>query len=264
VFGFKLLLALAILAAGALGGAIPLLQRRTEASARWLRFGDAFAAGVILGAGLIHLLPEAAEIGRGLAWSSSVVYAAAAGGFLLMLLCEHVLLPERAHEMMQAPSSERFALLPPNGAAGLTAYSVLVALSAHSFLAGLALGAEPEFAGAVVLAIAILMHKSLGGFALGVSLVRHPMPPTRAWTLLGLFAIATPLGIGVGAALGASVEGATRDAIEAIFLSLAAGTFAYVAIVDLLRDEHESRERLQKWLVASGGTALMAALAPWV
>jgi len=165
---------------------------------------------------------------------------------------------------MHAPSSERFALLPPNGAAGLTAYSVLVALSAHSFLAGLALGAEPEFADAVVLAIAILMHKSLGGFALGVSLVRYPMPPTRAWTLLGLFAIATPLGIGVGAALGASVEGATRDAIEAILLSLAAGTFAYVAIVDILREEHGSQERLQKWLVASAGTALMAALAPWV
>lgn len=264
MFGFKLLLALAILAAGALGGAIPLLKHRAEAGARWLRFGDAFAAGVILGAGLIHLLPEAAEIGSRLAWSGSVVYAAAAGGFLLMLLCEHVLLPERAHEMMHAPSSERFALLPANGAGGFTAYSVLIALSAHSFLAGLALGSEPEFAGAVVLAIAILMHKSLGGFALGVSLARHSMPKRRAWTLLGLFAIATPLGIAIGAALGASVDGTTRDAFEAIFLALAAGTFAYVAIVDILREEHESQERLQKWLVASAGTALMAALAPFV
>ena len=181
-----------------------------------------------------------------------------------MLLCEHVLLPDRAHEMMHAPSSERFALLPPNGAAGLTAYTVLVALSAHSFLAGLALGAEPEFAGAMVLAVAILMHKTLGGFALGVSLVRHPMAPRRAWALLGLFAIATPLGIAIGVALGASVEGTTRDAFEAIFLALAGGTFAYVAIVDILREEHESQERLLKWLVASAGTALMAAVAPWV
>ena len=66
------------------------------------------------------------------------------------------------------------------------------------------------------------------------------------------------------AALGASVEGATRDAFEAILLALAAGTFAYVAIVDILREEHESTERLKKWLVASAGTALMAALAPFV
>ena len=264
MLGFKLWLALAIFAAGALGGAIPLLQGRREVGARWLRFGDAFAAGVILGAGLIHLLPEAAEVGRALEWHASVVYASAAGGFLLMLLCEHVLLSERAHEMVHAPSSERFALLPTNGGAGLTAYTVLIALSAHSFLAGLALGAEPEFAGAMVLAVAILMHKSLGGFALGVSLVRHPMAPGRAWSLLGLFAIATPLGIAIGAALGASVEGATRDAFEAIFLALAAGTFAYVAIVDILREEHESQERLTKWLVASAGTAAMAALAPWV
>ncbi len=264
MLGFKLWLALAILAAGALGGAIPLLQHRTDGSARWLRFGDAFAAGVILGAGLIHLLPEAVELGGELAWSGSVVYAAAAGGFLLMLLCEHVLLPERAHEMVHAPSSERFALLPPNGAAGLTAYSVLVALSAHSFFAGLALGAEPEFAGAVVLAFAILIHKSLGGFALGASLVRHPMPPRRAWGLLSVFATATPVGIAVGAGLGASVEGTTREAFATSFLALAAGTFAYVAIVDILREEHESEHRLTRWLVASAGTAVMAALAPWV
>ena len=50
-------------------------------------------------------------------------------------------------------------------------------------LAGLALGAVPELAGALVIFLAILAHKTTAGFALGVSLVRNPMARQRAWPL---------------------------------------------------------------------------------
>ena len=79
-------------------------------------------------------------------------------------------------------------------------------------MAGLALGAQPELAGALVIFLAIMAHKSIGGFALGVSLVRNRMPARRAWSLLALFAAATPLGILVGAGVGEALDGRMRVA----------------------------------------------------
>lgn len=264
VIEFKLGLALAIFAAGALGGALPILRPADRGRARWTDLGNAFAAGVFLGAGLMHLLPEGSEHFRDLGFEYPMAYAMAALAFVLMLFIEHVVLPEPAHEIVHAPSSERFAHL-PHGESGLTAYAVLIALSAHSVLAGLALGAEPEFAGALLLSAAILVHKSLGGFALGVSLARDRMPTRRAWTLLGLFSIATPLGIAVGVAVGQSSGATSHGVFEATALSLAAGTFVYVATLDILREEFvHGSGRLEKWSVVVAGTALMATLAVWV
>ena len=139
--------------------------------------------------------------------------------------------------LVQPSSNERFAHLRENGRGAFTAYAVLIALSAHSFMAGLALGAQPELAGALVIFLAIMAHKSIGGFALGVSLVRNRMPTRRAWSLLALFSAATPLGILVGAGVGEALDGRLRVACEAAFLALAAGSFAYVATLDILRDE---------------------------
>jgi zinc transporter 1/2/3 len=142
-------------------------------------------------------------------------------------------------------------------------YAILTALSIHSLLEGLALGAQGELRSALVIFAAILAHKSMEGFALGVSLARSAAAPHAA-PLLALFAVATPVGIVAGATVGA-LEGPTRLACEATFLSLAAGTFAYVATLDILREEfHEPGGRLAKWLWVVAGAAVMALLALWV
>ena len=67
----KLLFSLAVLAAALLGGAIPLLGRRSARAGRLLGWGNGFAAGVFLGAGLIHLLPDALAAGAQLGWEAT-------------------------------------------------------------------------------------------------------------------------------------------------------------------------------------------------
>ena len=57
----KILAALAILAMGILGGIVPLAAARHGTGRRLLSFGNALAGGIFLGAGFIHLLPEAGE-----------------------------------------------------------------------------------------------------------------------------------------------------------------------------------------------------------
>jgi zinc transporter 1/2/3 len=265
VFGFKLVLLLALLAIALACGALP-LRRRANADAtesRLLEWGNAFAAGVFLGAGFVHMLPDANATWAQLGWSYPIGPLLAATAIVSMLLFEHVLPPEAAHHAMHAPSAHRFGrhdaqVAPP------AVYAIVTALSIHSLLEGLALGAQRELGGALVIFAAILAHKSMEGFALGVSLARGAVPASKATSLLALFAAATPFGIVAGATVGA-FSGPTGLACEAAFLSLAAGTFAYVATLDILREEfHEPGGRFAKWLWVVAGAGVMALLAVWV
>jgi zinc transporter 1/2/3 len=265
VFGFKLVLLLALLATALVCGALPLSRRGggDAASRRLLEWGNAFAAGVFLGAGFVHMLPEATAAWERLGFHYPIGMLLAAAAIVFMLLFEHVLPPEDAHHAMHAPSADRFGANPPADPPRAV-YAILTALSIHSLLEGLALGAQRELRSALVIFAAILAHKSMEGFALGVSLARRPLPGARALSLLALFAAATPVGIVAGATVGA-LEGPTRLACEATFLSLAAGTFAYVATLDILREEfHEPGGRFAKWLWVVAGVSVMALLALWV
>lgn len=267
MLGIKLVLLVAVLAAGALGGAIPLRRASGGAASRGLAWGNAFAAGVFLGVGFLHMLPDAAESWERLGFDYPLGPGLAALAILGMLLIEHVLPPDEAHHALHAPSAERFGATAadPHAASTATAYAILGALGVHSLLAGLALGAQRELAGALVIFAAIVAHKTVEGFALGVGLARSALPRKRAWTLLWLFSLATPVGILIGSLADWSLDGRLRAMAEASFLALAAGTFAYVATLDILREEfHASSDRAAKWLWVALGTASMALLAIWL
>ena len=210
------------------------------------------------------MLPDADRIWTTLGWDYPMAFVLAAFAFVLMLLVEHVLLPESAHREVHAPSGERFAMVAEHHGGAIAAYSVLIALSIHSLLAGLALGAHPDLKRAFVISLAILAHKSAAGFALGISLARSQLSSKQAWRMVAFFAVATPLGGLLGTALEASFDGPAGRAIEAGFLSVAAGTFIYVATFDILRDEFPAPGgRFAKWLVLSAGVFSMSLLAAW-
>jgi solute carrier family 39 (zinc transporter), member 1/2/3 len=261
----KLALLLVILVAGAAGAAIPLLRRGASNRDRILGWGNSFSAGVFLAAGLVHMLPDADRIWAGLGWAYPMAFVLAAFAFVFMLLVEHVLLPENAHREVHAPSGERFTRIVEHHGSALAAYAVLIALSIHSLLAGLALGAHPELKRALIISVAIIAHKSAAGFALGVSLARSHLSSRQAWRLVAIFAGATPLGVLIGMVLEATLEGGMGSNLEAGFLSIAAGTFVYVATFDILRDEFPAPGgRLAKWTVLSVGVVSMSLLAIWI
>ena len=81
-------------------------------------------------------------------------------------------------------------------------FVMFVALSFHSFLAGLSLGANPE---GVSIFVAIIAHKFFEAFALGTSFVRakgrntRPSLPNRQLLFcMLLFSSVTPIGVLVG------------------------------------------------------------------
>jgi zinc transporter 1/2/3 len=265
MLGIQLAVLVALLAAGMLPGAITLRRRTVDeaGASHLLHWGSAFAAGVFLGAGFIHMLPDASAAWASLGTDYPVAFLLAAIAIVAMLLVEHVLPSDDAHHALHAPSADRFAEQHDHAASGRAAYAILAGLSIHALLEGIALGVQRDLAGVMVLFAAIGLHKGVAGFALGVSLARSALPVRRAWALLALFAAATPLGILFGAAAGA-FESRPAAMIEATFLSLAADTFVYVATLDILREElDEAAGRLAKWCWVAAGTAVMALLALW-
>lgn len=266
----KLLLAAAVLLVGWLGGAFALGRTSKDRDSRILSWGNAFAAGVFLGTGLIHTLSESSGLWRGLGWDYPVAFVLAASSFCLILLFEHVLLSDDAHAMIHAHTGDPLEHDGhhhdhQHGLQEASPVALVVALSAHSVLAGLALGAERLMASTLIIALAILAHKATAGLALGITLARRSGRPKTAQRYLLLFALMTPLGIVAGLVGGSLLRGGAGVYFDATVSALAAGTFIYIASIDMLQDEFlKPGSRWAKWVSAVTGLAITAVLALWV
>ena len=230
VLAMKIIAGFAIFGIAIVGGMIPILVAKQQASRRYLSLGNALAGGIFLGAGFIHLLPEADEALRNVV-DYPLAPLLAALGVGLLLLIDRVVLEGRNSMLGQEGERTR----PP-----FYAFVLLIVLSVHSIIAGLALGIQPEAAAVLVVMLGILFHKGSAAFALIVT--AHAAGNTRLWPTLWLFSVMTPIGIVFGAVAGQLFEGRTALIFEGSFNAIAAGTFIYVAVMDVL-DAEMSRER---------------------
>lgn len=247
----KILSAMAIIIVGLIGGTIPIVASRFENSRRFFSLGNAFAGGVFLGAGLIHLLPDGT---RKLATVSTFPIGGllAAVGFALLLLVDRVVF---SHHDLTASAERNSSTYP---------YVLTVILSVHSIIAGTSLGLETHVTTAIVILLAILFHKGSAAFALMVSLHSAGVEATRQKRMLGLFVLMTPLGLLIGSIASAVLTGNVAVLLEGSFDTLASGTFLYVAVIDIIDEELSiDEDKLAKFALITVGVAFMALLAVW-
>lgn len=143
-------------------------------------------------------------------------------------------------------------------------YPALLALvlSVHSLFAGISLGLEESFLGSMALFVAIVAHKGSAAFALAVGLVRSSVASVRFWRIMVLFSLMTPLGIVLGTIFTTFLSGNVEEGAEAVFDGLAAGTFLYVSVLDVIDEEFATGAlKAPKFLLFLGGVGLMAVLA---
>jgi zinc transporter 1/2/3 len=247
----KFLSAFAIIAVGLFGGAIPIMARRFENSRRFFSLGNAFAGGVFLGAGFIHLLPDGTEKLR--AYSSyPIAGVLATVGLALLLLIDRVIFSH--HDLEDSDGTE----------ASTYPYVLTVILSVHSIIAGISLGLESHVSTTVVILLAILFHKGSAAFALMVGLHSGGMSVAQQKKILSLFVFTTPLGLLIGTLASAVVQGDVATLLEGSFDALAAGTFIYVAVLDIIDEElADSEDKLAKFGLIVFGIGFMAVLALW-
>ena len=139
---------------------------------------------------------------------------------------------------------------------------LMISLSVHSLIAGIALGTEEMLTKALVLLIAILTYKLSAVFALEVNLHRtglHKTPSFRKAS--SFFGFITPVGIFVGLVLTAILNARAEQLITVAFDSLTAGSFLYIAFSDILEEEFISQEdRLFKFVLVTIGFAAMVVI----
>ncbi len=238
-FSFPVSLVLIFMAA-LIGALPPLLGRWND---RQLHLFVGFGAGVFLGAVFFHLIPEAI-ISQPNALTNFMILS----GFMLVLFVERVLV-RRSNHGHDDQAEHRHQVL------GISAF---VGLSIHGILAGFALGVgfvEPKIA--MVIFLAIITHKTTAAFSLATVFKLSDFPPRRSIGMLAVFALSTP----AGALLSLPLLN-TLDTLQfAIPTSLAAGTFIYVATMDLLPEAfHDYHKPLGPFVALSIGILLMLAV----
>lgn len=247
----KLISALLVLLAGIGGGAFARKLLKGKARYEVAALANTFAGGVFLGAAFLHMLPDA--IGNFNIWFKRFDYPlfalATSGGFLVVLLLDKVIGPA-----LEKGQHER-AIYP---------YILMATLSVHSIITGLALGLEDTMVSAGAILFAILAHKSTAAMALGVSFTREEVPMPRARNLQWMFYTTTPIGILLGTWWAVAIEGPGEGKFEGIFDALAAGTFLYIAVMDILSEEFAGKvERMPRFAMTVTGFAIMAVVAIW-
>lgn len=221
-------------------GAYSAIKVQASGQSRLLTIGNCVAGGIFIGAGLIHTLADSASLYSELLPDLDYpVWAATAALSLVALLW----IDQGLH---RAETSD-----------GASSFALFIVLSLHSIIAGMALGVEAHPMQALAILVAILAHKGSAAFALGLRTQSQ-----HYWRSMMGFAVMTPLGVAVGASLAAAVEGTLALRFEAVFDSIAAGTFLYVALFEILPSEMK-RSNNSAMLIASTliGLLLMALLA---
>lgn len=256
--GYKLFYIVAIWVTGILAGLWPVLTRTEARYDRFFSLGNALGGGVFLGAGLIHLLPSSIDSFESLFGPEQdypLASLVCAAGFLLVLLIEKVILGEEVEHLAAEADIRRYWLAP---------YILAFVLSVHALIAGIALGAESSLATSAALFVAIIAHKGVAAFALGVSLHRSDLARSQSVGIISLFSSTTPLGIAAGLIVGAALSNQGAKWFEGVFDALAAGTFIYIAVIDIIESEFaRPQDAGLKFAMVLLGIAIMAVIALW-
>ncbi len=201
----------------------------------------AFGAGVFLGAVFFHLLPDVKGS------KDAFVYVLA--GFLFVLLFEQF--TAKNHDEDCGPDCPH-----RHDVVGMAAF---VGLVVHSLTEGFALGvgALGDERLGLIMFFAIIAHKAVGAFSLATVLRLSSFPVRKSAGLLLTFALMTPFGALIAYLLMADLS---PDSI-AIPTALAAGTFLYVATMDLLPEAFHIRVRRSAAVLSmSFGLTVMLAI----
>jgi zinc and cadmium transporter len=256
-----------IIAASLAGGWLPLAAKLTHTR---LQVAISFVAGLMLGVGLLHMLPHAwhqlHSIDRAVMWL--------VGGFLVMFFAQrffhfhHHDVPDEAAEhdhFSHADHEHCEHSLAEQSARRLSWVGAAAGLTLHSLIDGVALAASVQAEGGgswlrgLGAFLVIVLHKPFDAMAISTLMTAGGRSKYSCHLVNGLFALAIPLGVALFY-LGASQSGSLSGEVLGAALAFAAGTFLCISTSDLLPEiqfHTHDRIKLSLALVTGLGVAVL-------
>ncbi|KAK7401601.1 hypothetical protein VNO78_13212 [Psophocarpus tetragonolobus] len=277
-----------VLVAGALGVSLPLLSKRIptlDPKNDIFFMVKAFAAGVILATGFVHILPEAFE-----SLTSPCLKANPWGkfpftGFVAMLSSIGTLMVDsfatgfyhRQHfnPSKQVPADEELgdehaghihvhthathghahgSAVPSEGSVTselirqrIISQVLEIGIVVHSVIIGISLGTAGSIDTIKPLLVALSFHQFFEGMGLGGCISQAEFESKSTAIMATFFSLTTPIGIAIGMGVSSVYKenSPTALTVEGIFNSASAGILIYMALVDLLAADFMN-PRLQK------------------
>ncbi|KAI3921392.1 hypothetical protein MKW98_013326 [Papaver atlanticum] len=273
---YKIVAFVSILAAGAVGVALPQLGKKIPAlkPEKDIFFViKAFAAGVILATGFIHILPDAFDDLTSPCLNENPWGNFPFTGFIAMMSAiltlmvdtlatgyyrrsnlknsqgavmdhnqdqEHVYnYATHAHPHGSAnamESSEEDKSLPELMRHRIISQVLELGIVVHSVIIGIALGASEDPSSIKPLVGALTFHQFFEGVGLGGCITQAQFKSRAVVVMILFFSLTTPIGIGIGIAISSSyVENSPTALITGgVLNAAAAGILIYMSLVDLL------------------------------
>ena len=126
-----------------------------------------------------------------------------------------------------------------NPTSNITPYILLIALSIHGSIEGIALGVMNSLKDCSILFTAILLHKWAESFALGISFYKSGTEKNNYIFMILLFTLCGPLGIIIG-----MIFSDAGFLIKGIMLGISGGTFIYVAASEIIVEEFSLSKKI--------------------
>ncbi|KAG8381813.1 hypothetical protein BUALT_Bualt05G0011900 [Buddleja alternifolia] len=302
----KMIAIAAILIASFCGVSIPLLgknRRFLQTDSNLFVIVKAFAAGVILATGFVHILPDATSALTDSCLPSFPWLEFPFSGFIAMVAALATLLADSVgtwyYESKQienfqpnsfeveSESEEERRLREHShghshgigsgdeegGVRHIVVSQVLeLGIVSHSVIIGLSLGVSQSPCTIKPLIGALSFHQFFEGFALGGCITQANFTTLKSTIMACFFAITTPVGIAIGIGVSSIYNANSPRAlvIEGIFDSISAGILVYMALVDLIAADFLSKRmrcnvRLQvlSYFALFVGAVSMSSLAIW-
>ncbi|KAJ6429398.1 hypothetical protein OIU84_020931 [Salix udensis] len=261
---FKLGSILSILVAGAIGISLPLLGKKIKAfrpENDIFFMIKAFAAGVILATGFIHILPDAFKSLTSPCLSQNLWGRFPFTGFVAMMSAIGTLMVDsfasgfykRMHFKESKTANNTDEETAEEHEAKILALSELVrrriisqvlelGIVVHSIIIGISLGASQSPETIKPLMAALSFHQFFEGLGLGGCITQAQFESASMVMMATFFSLTTPVGIAIGIGI-CSIYSENRPTaliVEGIFNGASAGILIYMALVDLLASDFMS------------------------
>ncbi|KAL8534638.1 hypothetical protein ACS0TY_010606 [Phlomoides rotata] len=289
-----------ILISGIIGVSSPLLSRSVPAFSpdrSTFVVVKAFAAGIILGTGFMHVLPDSFDMLSSSCLNEKPWHEFPFTGFVAMLSAIVTLMIDSLTTSFYTQKHQEAVVLQNKDGGGeiealenggghhgtkfevstLYRYRVIAVvlesgILVHSVVIGLSLGASNNTCSIKGLIAALCFHQMFEGMGLGGCILQAEYNLVKKATMAFFFSVTTPFGIAMGMIISSSYKENSPHALITVGLlnASSAGLLIYMALVDLLAADFmgtklqgDMRLQIKSYIAVLLGAGLMSVMALW-